>query len=93
MIIVRKIFKQGYKYKKGGVLLSGFHNQGEEPPNLFTNTQKELPKLMLTIDNINQRYGSDTIQIASECHTTKWKQKRKNCTQSYTTQIDKLLLV
>ncbi len=93
LAIVRKLFKQGYEYKKGGVLLSGFYNQGEEPPNLFTNTQKELPNLMLTIDNINQRYGSDTIQIASECHTTKWKQKRKNCTQSYTTQIDKLLLV
>ena len=91
--IVRKIFKGGYKYKKGGVLLSGFYNKGEEPLSLFSSAQKEFPNLMLTIDNINQRYGSDTIQMASECHSTKWKQKRRNCTQSYTTQVSKLLLV
>ena len=93
LAIVKKIFKEGHKYKKGGVLLSGFYTKGEEPRSLFSSFKKESPNLMLTIDNINQRYGSDTIQMASECQATKWRQKRKNCTQSYTTQINKLLLV
>ncbi len=91
--VVKKIFKEGYKYKKGGVLLSGFYTKGTEPPSLFSSSKKESHNLMLTIDNINQRYGNDTIQMASECHHTKWKQKRKNCTQSYTTQASKLLLI
>ena len=91
--VVKKIFKEGYKYKKGGVLLSGFYTKGTEPPSLFSSSKKVSHNLMLTIDNINQRYGNDTIQMASECHHTKWKQKRKNCTQSYTTQASKLLLI
>ena len=48
---------------------------------------------MSAIDSINYRYGRDTIQMASECKLGSWKQKRKNCTQNYTTQIDRLLLV
>ena len=91
--IVRRIFKEGYKYKKGGVLLSGFYVEGEEPQSLFSSVKKKSSNLMLAIDNINQRYGNDTIQIASECQAANWRQKRKNCTQSYTTQINKLLLV
>ena len=91
--VVKRIFKEGYKYKKGGILLSGFYTKGTEPPSLFSSSKSESQDLMLTIDNINQRYGSDTIQMASECYTAKWKQKRKNCTQSYTTQVSKLLLI
>ena len=87
------VFKEGYKYKKGGILLSGLYTKGTEPPSLFSSSKSESQDLMLTIDNINQRYGSDTIQMASECYTAKWKQKRKNCTQSYTTQVSKLLLI
>ena len=48
---------------------------------------------MSEIDSSNNRYGRDTIQMASEYRLGSGKQKRKNCTLNYTTQIDRLLLV
>ena len=91
--LTKTIFRENYKYKKAGVLLSGFYEKGTETKDLFSEARYRSPKLMSTIDQINERYGSDTIQIATECQMGKWKQKRKNCTQSYTTQLDNVLLI
>jgi DNA polymerase V len=91
--LTKIIFRENYKYKKAGVLLSGFYEKGTETKDLFSETRYRSPKLMSAVDQINERYGSDTIQIATECQMGKWKQKRKNCTQSYTTQLDNVLLI
>ena len=91
--LTKIIFRENYKYKKAGVLLSGFYEKGTETKDLFSETRYRSPKLMSAVDQINERYGSDTIQIATECQIGKWKQKRKNCTQSYTTQLDNVLLI
>ena len=91
--LTKIIFRENYKYKKAGVLLSGFYEKGTETKDLFSEARYRSPKLMSAVDQINERYGSDTIQIATECQMGKWKQKRKNCTQSYTSQLDKVLLV
>ena len=91
--LTKIIFRKNYKYKKAGVLLSGFYEKGTETKDLFSEAKYKSPKLMSTVDQINQRYGSDTVQIATECQLGKWKQKRKNCTQSYTTQLDNVLLI
>ena len=91
--LTKIIFRENYKYKKAGVLLSGFYEKGTETKDLFSEARYRSPKLMSAVDQINERYGSDTIQIATECQVGKWKQKRKNCTQSYTTQLDNVLLI
>ena len=91
--LTKIIFRENYKYKKAGVLLSGFYEKGTEIKDLFSEARYRSPKLMSAVDQINERYGSDTIQIATECQMGKWKQKRKNCTQSYTTQLDNVLLI
>ena len=91
--LTKIIFRENYKYKKAGVLLSGFYEKGTETKDLFSEARYRSPKLMSAVDQINERYGSDTIQIATECQTGKWRQKRKNCTQSYTTQLDNVLLI
>ena len=91
--LTKIIFRENYKYKKAGVLLSGLYEKGTETKDLFSEARYRSPKLMSAVDQINERYGSDTIQIATECQMGKWKQKRKNCTQSYTTQLDNVLLI
>ena len=91
--LTKIIFRENYQYKKAGVLLSGFYEKGTETKDLFSEARYRSPKLMSAVDQINERYGSDTIQIATECQIGKWKQKRRNCTQSYTTQLDNVLLI
>lgn len=91
--ITRQIFKLGYLYQKAGVLLSGFYNEGEEPVDLFSANYKIRDNLMETIDSINNRFGGDTIKVASEQHLGTWTQKKEKCSPNYTTNIDTLLVV
>ena len=93
LILTKKIFKKNYKYKKAGVLLSGFYDEKYRPKDLFNNNPYDSKNLMTAIDAINYRYGNDTIKMASESQIGRWNQKRENCTPSYTTQVKKLLLV
>jgi len=93
LTLTKRIFKNKYQYKKAGVLLSGLCDESEIQETLFEKNYDQNSNLMSAIDSINYRYGRDTIQMASECKLGSWKQKRKNCTQNYTTQIDRLLLV
>ena len=93
LTLTKRIFKNKYQYKKAGVLLSGLCDESEIQETLFEKNYNQNSNLMSAIDSINYRYGRDTIQMASECKLGSWKQKRKNCTQNYTTQIDRLLLV
>ena len=48
---------------------------------------------MNTIDNINSRYGSSTLKIASEGIEKIWKMKRENISPCYTTRFDDLVQV
>ena len=46
-----------------------------------------------TIDNINSRYGSSTLKIASEGIEKIWKMKRENVSPCYTTRFEELVEV
>ena len=91
--LTKRIFKKNYKYKKAGVLLSGFCDESEIQQTLFDKNYNHNTDLMSALDSINKKYGRDTVQLASECQSGQWRQKRKSLTQNYTTQIDKLPLV
>ncbi len=93
LLLIKRIFKNNYQYKKAGVLLSGLCDDSEIQETLFEKNYNQNSDLMSAIDAINYRYGRDTLQMASECKVGNWKQKRENCTRNYTTQIDRLLLV
>ena len=45
---------------------------------------------MDTIDEINSRYGSATLKIASEGIEKIWKMKRENVSPCYTTRFEDL---
>ncbi|AVV83752.1 XRE family transcriptional regulator [Shewanella putrefaciens] len=44
------------------------------------------PALMLTLDHINQRYGSDTLFVAAQGIEQKWAMRRDLLTPQYTTK-------
>lgn len=89
------IFKQGYTYKKTGVLLGPFSDRECVQRDLFDPT--ELPekkkKLMAVIDRLNQISGKDTIQFAAEGIIRPWRMLRENVTPRYTTSWDELLTI
>ena len=80
---LENIFKNGYRYQKAGVLLTGLSNADREK-NLFSSEKDEkINSLMRSIDNTNYRYGRSAISLASAGVKKKWNMKRE-----YSSKID-----
>ena len=77
------IFKNGYRYQKAGVLLSGLSND-DGKKNLFSSEKDEkINSLMKSIDSTNYRYGRSAISLASAGVKKRWNMKRE-----YSSRID-----
>ena len=89
---LNKIFKKGYLYQKAGVILSGLENENSDL-NLFEEDDKKKEFLMNAFDFINQKYGNNSVRIASEGIEKKWLMKRSKCSSNFTTNLKDLLVV
>ncbi|MDC0045193.1 Y-family DNA polymerase [Pelagibacteraceae bacterium] len=89
---IRKIYRPGYKYKKAGIILCGLSRQNVTK-GLLDYDREASNSIMQTIDKINNRYGGETIKIASEGIKKIWKMKRENISPCYTTRFDELVEV
>ena len=49
------------------------------------NPPKSDERVMKVLDKINQKYGSDTLQVASQGIDEKWAMRREFLTPQYTT--------
>ena len=81
--ILESIFKNGYRYQKAGVMLTGLRND-DGRKNLFSSEKDEkIKSLMRSIDNTNYRYGRSTLSLASAGVHKKWNMRRQ-----YSSKID-----
>ncbi len=81
--ILEGIFKNGYRYQKAGVILTGLRND-DSRKNLFSSKKDEkIKSLMQSIDNTNYRYGRSTLSLASAGVHKKWDMRKQ-----YSSKID-----
>lgn len=93
---LKHLYREGYQYKKVGVVLSNLVPSNCCQMDLFGETaqQKEKKKRMMRLlDTVNQRLGDDTLQLAAEGLDKPWKSKRENTSQHFTTSWDELLTI
>jgi len=89
-----KIYKEGYSYKKAGIILSGIIPDGHVQENIFDTMDRLKSKtIMKTIDSINRKMGRDMIRSASQGYLKKWKLKQQSLSPCYTTRWSDLLTV
>ena len=75
---LESIFKNGYRYQKAGVLLSGL-SESTNNKNLFSSEKDyKINNLMKSIDNTNYRYGRSTLSLASVGIYKRWNSKRRH---------------
>lgn len=79
------IFKPGYQYKKAGVMLTEILPAHHQQMNLFNSFVTENPELMQAFDRINQKWGRQTIQVATAGLTKTWKMVQSLKSPAYTT--------
>ncbi|TKB82361.1 MAG: Y-family DNA polymerase, partial [Nitrospira sp.] len=63
---IRTIYREGYRYKKAGVILTGLVPASQTQADLFDSQDRGKSKrLMSALDAINNRWGADTLHYAS----------------------------
>ena len=78
MFALESIFKNGYRYQKAGVILTGLSDD-DGSKNLFSSERDEKIKdLMKSIDNTNYRFGRSALSLASAGIQKKWNMRREH---------------
>jgi DNA polymerase V len=91
---IRAIYRDGYLYKKAGVMLTGLVPVSQAQADLFDSKDRRKSKrLMSALDSINDRWGPGTLQYASSGITKAWKTQFHRCSPAYTTDWNALPVV
>lgn len=89
--LVDKLYEQGPKYLKAGVMLGGIVPDMSIQGNLFSaDTQNSKRKLMEMIDNINFSQRNDVLKFATSGTRRNWKMRQEMRSPRYTTRWDEL---
>ena len=89
---VQRIYKNGYRYKKAGIILYELHNSSSVR-GLLDYDRPRSDSLMKSLDEINYRYGSSTLRLAAEGIRKEWQMRREKVSPSYTTSFNQLMIV
>lgn len=89
--LLKRIWKDGFRYAKAGVMLSDFYDPGMFQPGLFddVSTRSNSQQLMSVLDTINQS-GAGKIFFAGQGTKKDWSMKREHLSPAYTTRWDQL---
>jgi DNA polymerase V len=89
--LLKRIWKDGFRYAKAGVMLSDFYDPGMFQLGLFddVSTRSNSQQLMSVLDTINQS-GAGTVFFAGQGTKKDWSMKREHLSPAYTTRWDQL---
>jgi DNA polymerase V len=94
---LRQIFIQGYAYAKAGIILMELLPRKQAPIDLFTDVahQTRRAALMGTMDDINKKYGSNTlgVGVTGLVERRHWMMKQGQKSPNYTTRWSDLAIV
>lgn len=85
---LKTIFKEGFQYKKTGVMAMNICPKNMVQGNLFDKTDRtKHAKLMRVMDSLNNRYGRNTLKISTLGDGKAWKIKQERLSPAYTTRF------
>ncbi|WP_029408262.1 Y-family DNA polymerase [Thiomicrorhabdus sp. Milos-T2] len=94
---LQHIWYEGYEYQKAGVMLTNIQTKTNLQPDLFAPNPQysgnpKSDNLMKALDNINQKMGKNTLQLASSgLQKNRWQMNRNLMSKRYTTRWEELL--
>jgi len=86
------IYRDGFQYKKAGVMLMDLNPRSIRQGTLFGGVQhlENSTRVMATLDALNNRFGRDVLHLGSAGLVKRWAMKSENKTPCYTTRWDEL---
>lgn len=90
---LKAIFKEGYHYKKAGVIVMGLTPNDQTQLSLFNTSNPKHQPLMSVVDKLNKSYGNNKIKFGNQSLGRQWKMKQEKLTKSFTTRIDEIITI
>jgi DNA polymerase V len=84
---LRVIFKEGYHYKKAGVIVGGITPESNYQLNIFENENPAHRPLMEVMDRLNLQFGSKKLKLASQDPTRTWPMRQEKLSPCFTTKM------
>ena len=84
---ILSLFREGYRYKKVGILLQDLVPRGEVQGEFFAPEPDEKSgELMGVLDGVNRRYGRGSLRFAGEGLAQGWRTRFSRRSRAYTTR-------
>lgn len=90
---LRAIFRNGFLYKKCGVMLLDISPAGTIQRSLFDAVEENAmhsAAIMSVLDGLNTRFGRDTVKVAAAGTAQRWIARAENKSQCFTTRWTEL---
>jgi len=85
---LKTIYRNGFFYKKAGVMLMDICSQNAIQANLFDTVDRTKQRSLMTVlDTVNDRYGRNTLKFAVMGDGQAWKIKQERLSPCYTTRM------
>jgi DNA polymerase V len=90
---LKQIFKQGYHYKKAGVIVQDLTPAGMPQLDMFNNSDQRHAAIMQVMDKMNQLYGQQKIRLGSQDSKRIWKMRQERLSPKYTTKLSDIIVI
>ncbi len=90
---VSSIFKEGIKYKRAGVIVTGLVPTENHQLDMFDHENPKHKPLMHTIDSLNKKYEDYKIKLGNQDLKRTWKMRQERLSPRFTTNINEILTV
>ena len=88
------IFKEGYNYKKVGIMLFDLVPESQIQIGIFDTVNRAKNKqIMETLDKLNNLYGKDVIRFAVQGYQRNWKLRQERLSPCYTTNLNQVFTI
>lgn len=91
--ILKKLYenKEGIRFKKAGVIVTGLIPENSKQFNLFTDENPKHLVLMRAIDTLNEKIGERKIRLANQNLKKTWDMNQNHLSPKYTTDFKQIL--
>lgn len=89
------IYRQGFRYKKAGVMLTLLSDKTGRQETLFDDpvSRAKSTRLMEVMDVVNREFGRDTLRSGASGVAQRWTMRSENRSPRYTTRWEELPVV
>ncbi len=91
--LCERMFKEGYQYKKAGIVLSEISPVTRRQGDLLEPETTNNTRLMQALDTLNQRYGRGTVKVSTQGAFHGWQMRQERKSPNYTTSWHEVPLV